>query len=244
MNLADAAAFIASSLSPSRVTSVTITDEGTRSARVVVPDYQLSLAIGSSALSLGVLLATFMGGLSAGSLLATRGTLRSPLRRYAAIELAIPLDVRSQAGRQATDDDFEGPAERVSGRARGVDRLDHLLLPHVIDAMQRRIVVQPSDLLVGEGERIADGHRAECEHVADDVDVEGGQELTGQCTGGDARRRLAGAGALEDVAHVLAVVFQRAREVSVARYVDGEWESVRGGSGGDPVDLTQYLHPG
>jgi len=42
----DAASFIASSLSPSRVTSVTITDESTRSARVVVPDYQLSLAIG------------------------------------------------------------------------------------------------------------------------------------------------------------------------------------------------------
>ncbi|THJ67735.1 transcription termination/antitermination protein NusA [Arthrobacter echini] len=42
----DAAAFIASALSPSRVNSVTITDEATRSARVVVPDYQLSLAIG------------------------------------------------------------------------------------------------------------------------------------------------------------------------------------------------------
>jgi N utilization substance protein A len=42
----DPATFIASSLSPSRVSSVTITDEKTRSARVVVPDYQLSLAIG------------------------------------------------------------------------------------------------------------------------------------------------------------------------------------------------------
>jgi N utilization substance protein A len=42
----DAATFIASALSPSRVNSVTITDEATRSARVVVPDYQLSLAIG------------------------------------------------------------------------------------------------------------------------------------------------------------------------------------------------------
>jgi N utilization substance protein A len=40
------ATFIASALSPSRVNSVTITDEATRSARVVVPDYQLSLAIG------------------------------------------------------------------------------------------------------------------------------------------------------------------------------------------------------
>ncbi|MDR6270722.1 N utilization substance protein A [Arthrobacter russicus] len=42
----DPATFIASSLSPSRVNSVTIVDEATRSARVVVPDYQLSLAIG------------------------------------------------------------------------------------------------------------------------------------------------------------------------------------------------------
>ncbi|ALV44758.1 transcription elongation factor NusA [Arthrobacter alpinus] len=42
----DAATFIANSLSPSKVISVTIIDEGLRSARVVVPDYQLSLAIG------------------------------------------------------------------------------------------------------------------------------------------------------------------------------------------------------
>lgn len=42
----DPAAFIASSLSPSKVISVTIIDEDARSARVVVPDYQLSLAIG------------------------------------------------------------------------------------------------------------------------------------------------------------------------------------------------------
>lgn len=42
----DPATFIANALSPSRVASVTITDEAARSARVVVPDYQLSLAIG------------------------------------------------------------------------------------------------------------------------------------------------------------------------------------------------------
>ncbi|MCC9206156.1 transcription termination factor NusA [Arthrobacter sp. zg-Y769] len=42
----DPATFIANSLSPSRVNSVTIIDEDLRSARVVVPDYQLSLAIG------------------------------------------------------------------------------------------------------------------------------------------------------------------------------------------------------
>ncbi|BCT75732.1 transcription termination/antitermination protein NusA [Sinomonas cyclohexanicum] len=40
------ATFIANALSPSKVTNVTIVDEATRSARVLVPDYQLSLAIG------------------------------------------------------------------------------------------------------------------------------------------------------------------------------------------------------
>ena len=50
---------------------------------------QLSLAIGSSALSLGVLLATFLGGMGLGSWLAPRiATAVPPLRRYALIELA------------------------------------------------------------------------------------------------------------------------------------------------------------
>ena len=42
----DPAQMIAHALSPSRVVSVTIVDEAARAARVVVPDYQLSLAIG------------------------------------------------------------------------------------------------------------------------------------------------------------------------------------------------------
>ncbi|MBU2072890.1 MAG: transcription termination factor NusA [Actinobacteria bacterium] len=42
----DPATLVASALSPARVTSVEIVDAATRSARVVVPDFQLSLAIG------------------------------------------------------------------------------------------------------------------------------------------------------------------------------------------------------
>lgn len=42
----DPAAFIAAALSPARVQSVQIVDERARSARITVPDYQLSLAIG------------------------------------------------------------------------------------------------------------------------------------------------------------------------------------------------------
>ena len=42
----DPAAFVGQALSPAKVNSVTVVDEALRSARVVVPDYQLSLAIG------------------------------------------------------------------------------------------------------------------------------------------------------------------------------------------------------
>lgn len=42
----DPASMIAQALSPAKVSSVSIVDLATRSARVVVPDYQLSLAIG------------------------------------------------------------------------------------------------------------------------------------------------------------------------------------------------------
>lgn len=42
----DPAKFVAQALSPAKVSSVTIVDEAARACRVVVPDYQLSLAIG------------------------------------------------------------------------------------------------------------------------------------------------------------------------------------------------------
>jgi N utilization substance protein A len=43
---ADPATFVGNALSPARVSSVTVVDASLRAARVVVPDYQLSLAIG------------------------------------------------------------------------------------------------------------------------------------------------------------------------------------------------------
>jgi transcription termination/antitermination protein NusA len=42
----DAATFVGNALSPAKVNSVTVVDANLRAARVVVPDYQLSLAIG------------------------------------------------------------------------------------------------------------------------------------------------------------------------------------------------------
>ena len=42
----DPAEFVAQALSPAKVTGVTVTDAAAKAARVIVPDYQLSLAIG------------------------------------------------------------------------------------------------------------------------------------------------------------------------------------------------------
>ncbi|MPM80554.1 Transcription termination/antitermination protein NusA [bioreactor metagenome] len=42
----DPAVFVGNALSPAKVASVTVVDPAARAARVVVPDYQLSLAIG------------------------------------------------------------------------------------------------------------------------------------------------------------------------------------------------------
>jgi len=42
----DLATFVSSALSPAKVISTTVVDETTRAVRVIVPDYQLSLAIG------------------------------------------------------------------------------------------------------------------------------------------------------------------------------------------------------
>jgi N utilization substance protein A len=42
----DPAVFIANALSPAKVSSVTVVDQDLRSAQVIVPDFQLSLAIG------------------------------------------------------------------------------------------------------------------------------------------------------------------------------------------------------
>jgi len=42
----DPAVFVANALSPAQTVSVTVVDEVAKAARVVVPDFQLSLAIG------------------------------------------------------------------------------------------------------------------------------------------------------------------------------------------------------
>ena len=136
----------------------------------------------------------------------------------ASVELAIPLHVRAEARRHAGRDDLERAAERVAGFARRVDRGHHPLLDvarrrsgaaHLREppALRRR---RPS----GSSRSIDVANRR---HMAGDADAEAAQQLARQAAGGDARRRLARAGALEHVADVVVAVLDGAGEVGVAR---------------------------
>src|SRR5262245_24029308 len=85
----------------------------------------LQLVIGASAVSLAVLLGTFMGGMFAGSLLLTRfvSSAEHPLRVYAKLEVmigaagAMLIVMMPLVGRLYTAADGGGPASIQIGRA-------------------------------------------------------------------------------------------------------------------------------
>ena len=96
----DPAEFVAHALSPARVTSVEVVDAEARSARVVVPDFQLSLAIGKEGQNARL----------AARLTGWRIDIRSPTRRSRATRLT------GGSGRSAP---HERPRFGVSRRPRG-----------------------------------------------------------------------------------------------------------------------------
>jgi N utilization substance protein A len=98
----DPASFVASALSPSRVSSVTIVDADARSARVVVPDYQLSLAIGKEGQN--ARLAAKLTGW------------RIDIRSDTAPDAGAPAPVRSP---EAAGSESDPAAEPVPGTIRG-----------------------------------------------------------------------------------------------------------------------------
>jgi len=85
----DPARFVANALSPAKVVSVSVIDANTRAARVVVPDFQLSLAIGKE-------------GQNA---------------RLAARLTGWRIDIRSDAATEGDDQAGHGPGVRAPHRA-------------------------------------------------------------------------------------------------------------------------------
>ena len=134
----------------------------------------------------------------------------------AAVEPAVPLAERPEAGRKAADHHLEHAAHRVAGALGLVDLGDHRL--------RHRGVRTPDGAVLDAVERVPDdggavGQRggADAHDVAADMDVGGVQQAADEGAGGDPRGGLAGAGPLEDAAQVVGDVLERAREVGMAR---------------------------
>ena len=137
--------------------------------------------------------------------------------REAAVELLVPGDVGAEARDEAERAHLEVAAEALVLLAKPVDLLDHRRRGVGVEAANGRLVdgLEVGELQVALGS--AERDRGDLEDVAADLDSERAQELLGEGAGGDPRRGLAGAGALEDIAHVAEAVLLQAGEVGVAR---------------------------
>ena len=130
------------------------------------------------------------------------------------VELAVPVDVAAEPDGHALGEHLDDAAERVAVLGRGLDLEDHRIGAAGIEAAHRRLVDRGQ---VGERRAGAGRHRlAHLHDVGEHVDAELGEQQLGERAGGDAGRRLPGAGPLEHVTGVGEAVLLHAREVGVA----------------------------
>jgi len=135
------------------------------------------------------------------------------------IELAVPLYVAAEPGGNVLGDDLEEAAERVELVGGGIDRRDHRRLGVAVDASDRRAISVVADRGEGNLSVNVEAGAADLHDVAGHLDVEVGEELLAEPTGRHAAGRFAGAGALQDVPQVCAVVLEPAGQVGVS----GAW---------------------
>ena len=130
------------------------------------------------------------------------------------IQTSVPVDVRAEPDRQPVGHDLEHASDRVSGRARLVDALDHPRLRIGIGTAERRLI---GLVARARAVRRIHGHATDLGRERPDLDAELAKEGPRDPARRDPGRRLAGRGPLEDVAHVVEAVLERPGQVGVAR---------------------------
>ena len=131
------------------------------------------------------------------------------------VKFAVPLGVAAQTNRHPMHHDLKGAADGVALVTRGIHRPPHRLAdlpihtPHVIVAGKRL------DLVERHRVSILKACATNLGDVAVDDDAEVTQEGAGDGAGGDTCGCLARAGTFEDIAQILAVVFDPGREIGV-----------------------------
>ena len=136
--------------------------------------------------------------------------------RQAAIQTRIPRHMRSQPHGDAARHHLENAADGIAGAVRLVDHCFHADLGFRVHAAEQdfRPAAESGNLIPGG--RALEPHGAHGNHVAQHLDAEFAQQRLGQRAHGHARRRFAGAGALQNVARVMEIVLDGARQVGMA----------------------------
>ena len=132
------------------------------------------------------------------------------------IKAPVPRHVRAESDGKAGDDDLANTPQRVAVLLGRVDARDHLGLGRGVKRPQRRRVGGGIDVGRHHGgtDRI---DPAKMHQMRTDSDTQFAQQHATDGTGGHARGRLTGRGALENVAGVGAIVLEQPGEIGMSR---------------------------
>src|SRR6266545_3876819 len=133
-----------------------------------------------------------------------------------AVELAVPLHIRAQADGAVEGHHLEDATQRIAGRLRLIDGLDHGALGRGVSAADFGCFRARPDLVPRYFQR-SDAHAADLRHVTQDGDAELTQDALGHSGHGHARRGLACARALEDIADIAMPVLHGPGQVRMPR---------------------------
>ena len=133
----------------------------------------------------------------------------------AAVEPGVPARVRAESGHEPEGTNLEDAAEALVRLPEPIDLGDHRLARLGVQAANRRLV-DGIEVLRPEVLALRGSDRADLDHMAVNARPEGAQELLRQRSGRHPGRRLASAGALEDVANVGLAELEQPGQVGVA----------------------------
>ena len=134
--------------------------------------------------------------------------------REQAVDLAVPVHVRTETRRHAVAEHLDDPAEGVADLRGRFDLGDHRRLGVRVEAPHRGLVDHVE--IVGRGTPLGRrARRTHLDHVADDLRADLREHQLGERPGRDPSCGLSRAGALEHVAGVVEAVLLHADEIGV-----------------------------
>ena len=131
------------------------------------------------------------------------------------VEPLIPLRVSAEARRNPMGHDFKNSPYRITSPENFIHFVFHALLHFRVSTVQQDFFLLVKRLNLGPRYFLAQGGVTNRDDMAEHFDAELAQKNLGECTNGDARRRLTSRGTLQNIASLGEVVFERARQIGM-----------------------------